>query len=214
MRGRNPYASMMNRTPGCRSPRQDERDRRPQRHPGSGHRSSTCAWTSPALLRQASDFEGSVAVGVYREAHDPPITKGPDVEEAVPHLGVGPSHPPAIADDVDHPLLVGVDHLFDLDAVGLERLPVLAHSFLCRVKSQDFDNVRPELRVVELIVRVEQLPGYLQARVHAFVDPANCLDVLLRHRPCSISRLLKSFLMEPAGFEPAAFALQTRRSTN
>jgi hypothetical protein len=81
---------------------------------------------------------------VYREANDPPITNGPDVDEAVPHLGVGSPHPPAIADDVDHPPLVGVDHLFDLDAVGLERFPVLAHDFLGRVKSQDPDDIRPE----------------------------------------------------------------------
>src|SRR5688500_433492 len=86
----------------------------------------------PALLRQPSGFEGSVPVGVYRQANDPPITKGPDVEEAVPHLGVGPSHPPAIADDVDNPPLVRVDHLFDLDLVSVERFPVLAPSFLCR----------------------------------------------------------------------------------
>jgi hypothetical protein len=118
---------------------------------------------------------------VYREANDPPITKGPDVEEAVPHLGVGPSHPPAIADDVDNPPLVRVDHLFDLDVVGLERFPVLAHSCLCSFKSQYFDDIRPELRVVELIVRLEQLPGCLQAGVHPLVDPANCLDVLLPH---------------------------------
>ena len=42
----------------------------------------------------------------------------PGVEEAVPHLRVGPLHPPAIADDVDNSPLVDVDHLFDLDAVA------------------------------------------------------------------------------------------------
>ena len=81
------------------------------------------------------------------------------MEEAVPHLGVGPSHPSAVADDVDHPPLVGVDHLVDLDVVSLERFPVLAHSVLCSLESQDLSDIRPELRVVELIVRVEQLPG-------------------------------------------------------
>jgi hypothetical protein len=60
--------------------------------------------------------------------------------------------------------------------------PSTRASFLCRFKSQDFADIRPELRVVELIVRVEQLAGCLQAGVHPFVDPANCFDVLLGHR--------------------------------
>jgi hypothetical protein len=55
------------------------------------------------------------------------------------------THSPAVADDVDDVLLVGVDHLFDLDAVAVERLPVLAHRLLCRVESEDVDDVRPEL---------------------------------------------------------------------
>ena len=120
------------------------------------------------------------------------------MKEANPHLGVGPSHPPAIADDVHNPPIVRVDHLFDLDVVSVERLPVLAHGFLCRFKSQDFDDIRPELRVVELVVRVEQLPGYLQAGVDPFIDPANRLDVPLRHRPRSISRAADSGLTSSA----------------
>ena len=120
------------------------------------------------------------------------------MEEAVPHLGVGASHPPAIADDDDNPPFVGVDHLFELAVVTVERFPVLAHGFLCRVKSQDFDEIRPELRVVELIVRVEQLPRYLQAGAHPLVDPANRLDVLLRHRPPSIARQTTGRLLREA----------------
>jgi hypothetical protein len=53
------------------------------------------------------------------------VTKGPDVEAAVPHLGVRPSHPPAIADELDHRPLVGIDHLFDLEAVSLECFLIL-----------------------------------------------------------------------------------------
>ena len=47
------------------------------------------------LLHQPGGFEGSVLVGVGRGANDLAITKGPDVEEAVPDLGIAPLHPPA-----------------------------------------------------------------------------------------------------------------------
>jgi hypothetical protein len=41
------------------------------------------------------------------------------------HTSASVPPPPAIADEVDHPPLVGIDHLFDLDAVSLECFPIL-----------------------------------------------------------------------------------------
>ena len=54
------------------------------------------------------------------------------MEEAVPYLGIAPSHPPAILDGGDDMLLIGVEHLFQLDVEILERFPVLAQSRAAR----------------------------------------------------------------------------------
>ena len=95
-----------------------------------------------------------------REANDLAITEGPDVEEAVPHLGIAPSDLPAILDGGDHMLLVGVEHLFELDMEILERVPVLAQRFQCGFESpDDFNDIQHDIRLVELKVRIEQLLG-------------------------------------------------------
>jgi hypothetical protein len=88
-----------------------------------------------ALLPQPGGFEGSVPVGVGREANDLAIAKRRDVKEAVPDLGTAPFHPPAILDGGDDPVLVGVKHLNNLDMEIFERLPVREASILSQISS-------------------------------------------------------------------------------
>src|SRR5512144_1609246 len=74
------------------------------------------------LLPQPGGFEGAVLVEVRREANHLAVAEGPDVEAMVPKLGLAPRYAPAVVHLGHHALLVGVDHLFELDVEVLKGL--------------------------------------------------------------------------------------------
>ena len=141
------------------------------KHLADGLHAATSATPTAPRLR------GIVPVGVYREANDP---HNEETRRGRSHSTprIGPSRPPAIADPTT-------------TALRQRRAPLRSprgtrRTFpLLRMASCAASNPRTstrESRIVELIVQIEQLPGRLSG-VALFRDPANCLDVLLRHRP-------------------------------
>jgi hypothetical protein len=123
------------------------------------------------------------------------------MKEAVPHFGVAPSHRAAVANCCHHLVLVGVNHQFKFDAEILEGPPGLAQHCVCGFDSPE-DPGGGGLRCVDFIVGVEVLSRSLQTGGNPFVDLADDLHVLLRHRPRSISRL-------PGGGSEARDAIPT-----
>src|SRR6188472_2083702 len=97
----------------------------------------SAAFRPKQLLRQPGGFEGAVLVEVRGEANDLAVTEGIDVEAMIPDHGIAPPHAPAIAHLDHHVLLVGVDHLIELDVEVFEGLHVGAQSFESGVEPSD-----------------------------------------------------------------------------